>query len=535
MRLKWKILIGFAVKLSIFVILLVFSFNSLAKMLDARKWTIHSHKVIERTDDLLSDILTVEIALSAFAITGSESFQRSLTSALDSFQNHFDSLKMLTRDNSPQQSTLLQLHRRYSDWLQIGVNPLVDLRRGVNDGSEPFKTVIDFIDSGKGETQLDALRSSLDAMKVYESTLLDERQARMTDSTSTTRMLLLFGGMTGVFMGILVSLFTAWHISGPIEKAVEYAKNVKAGDYSSSLGLRRKDEIGILATTLESMVHELTHHIALLNARAADLKKLTNELYLKNRELEDFAFIASHDLQEPLRKIQVFGDRLKIENGDRLGSKGTDFLERMIASAGRMQNLILAVLDYSRALRKNAEFARVDLNQILVEVKEDLAESISKTSAQVASDTLPTIDADAAQMKQLFQNILSNAFKFHRPDAPPSIVVRSTCKSNGHDAALCEIRFSDNGIGFEEKYLDKIFTAFQRLHGKKEYPGTGMGLTICRSIVEHHHGTITAKSTPGQGTTFIIKLPVHQAESDLQNSFQHDLPESNPPGDDKGE
>ncbi len=535
MRLKWKILIGFAVNLSVFIALLAFSFSSLTKMLDARKWTLHSHRVIEKTDNLLSDILTIEMARSAFAITGDEKFLRPLTSAIDAFQSHFDSLTMLTRDNPLHQATLRQLHRHYSDWLRTGVNPLLDLRRAVNAGSERFESVIEFIDSGKGDVHMDALRSSLDEIKVHESNLLDERQATLTELTRTTKRLLLFGGITGVFLGILISFFTAWHLTGPIEKAVAYAKRVEDGDYSSSLGLRRKDEIGILASALESMVHELTHHIALLNARAADLKKLSNELYLKNRELEDFAFIASHDLQEPLRKIQAFGDRLKLESGDRLGPKGTDFLERMVASAGRMQNLILAILDYSRILRKKAEFTRVDLNRIFVEVQDDLSESVLETSARIEADTLPTIDADAAQMRQLFQNILSNALKFHRLDTPPRIVVHSTCESNGKEEEQCEIRFSDNGIGFEEKYMDKIFTAFQRLHGKKEYPGTGMGLTICRSIVVHHHGTITAESTPGRGTTFIVKLPVHQAETGTQNSFRHGLLELNPPSEDKRE
>jgi PAS domain S-box-containing protein len=230
-----------------------------------------------------------------------------------------------------------------------------------------------------------------------------------------------------------------------------------------------------------------------------------DKLEASNRELQDFASVAAHDLQEPLRKIQAFSDRLKTKYRDLLGDDGKDYLDRMLGSAKRMQTLIDDLLSYSRITTKAQPFVPTDLNQVLREVLSDLEVRIESTHGKIISGTLPTIDGDPSQMRQLLQNILSNALKFHKPETPPEIHIESEVK-----AGNCEIRIRDNGIGFEEKYLDRIFTIFQRLHGKSQYEGTGVGLAIVRRIVERHHGQVTAKSTPGSGTTFIIHLPVRQ-------------------------
>ncbi|MFL5814923.1 MAG: sensor histidine kinase [Bdellovibrionia bacterium] len=230
-----------------------------------------------------------------------------------------------------------------------------------------------------------------------------------------------------------------------------------------------------------------------------------DKLEASNRELQDFASVAAHDLQEPLRKIQAFSDRLKTKYRDLLGDDGKDYLDRMLGSAKRMQTLIDDLLSYSRITTKAQPFVSTDLNQVLREVISDLEVRIESTHGKIISSTLHTIDSDPSQMRQLLQNILSNALKFHKPETPPEIHIESEVK-----AGNCEIRIRDNGIGFEEKYLDRIFTIFQRLHGKSQYEGTGVGLAIVRRIVERHHGQVTAKSTPGHGTTFIINLPVRQ-------------------------
>jgi PAS domain S-box-containing protein len=239
------------------------------------------------------------------------------------------------------------------------------------------------------------------------------------------------------------------------------------------------------------------------------LQHYAARLERSNHELEEFAYVASHDLQEPLRKIQAFGDRLKSRHGDTLGDQGYDYLERMQNAAIRMQNLINDLLTYSRITTKAQPFVPVDLTQVAHEVMSDLEVRIQEVGAHVDVQNLPRIQADPTQMRQLLQNLVANALKFHHPHQPPVIkLYADQATPNG----VCHIFVEDNGIGFDEKYLDRIFMVFQRLHGRGEYEGSGVGLATCRKIVERHEGNITARSAPGQGATFIITLPVRQPQ-----------------------
>ncbi|MDR3608584.1 MAG: ATP-binding protein [Oligoflexia bacterium] len=234
------------------------------------------------------------------------------------------------------------------------------------------------------------------------------------------------------------------------------------------------------------------------------LRIYADRLEHSNRELQDFASIAAHDLQEPLRKIQAFGDRLKTKFDAQLSDEGRDYLERMLSSARRMRKLIDDLLTYSRVTTKAQPFVATDLNQVLSDVLSDLELRIEQVKGKVVhKDPLPTLDADPSQMRQLFQNLISNALKFHKKDISPVVEISVKLFKNH-----CILSVADNGIGFDEKYLDKIFTIFQRLHGRQEYEGTGVGLAVCRRIAERHEGTITAQSTPGEGACFHVTLPL---------------------------
>jgi PAS domain S-box-containing protein len=236
------------------------------------------------------------------------------------------------------------------------------------------------------------------------------------------------------------------------------------------------------------------------------LEMYARELERSNRELQDFADVASHDLQEPLRKIQAFGDRLKGRYADALDSTGHDYLERMQSAAGRMQVLIRDLLAYSRVTSEARPYAPVDPGRIAADVVQDLETQIERTGGRVDVGPLPGIDADAVQLRQMLQNLISNALKFHREGVPPEVQVSGTLQGG-----MAELRIADNGIGFEERYLDRIFTPFERLHGRGVFEGTGIGLAICRKIAHRHGGEITARSTPGEGSTFLVTLPLHQA------------------------
>ena len=240
------------------------------------------------------------------------------------------------------------------------------------------------------------------------------------------------------------------------------------------------------------------------------------ELERSNRELEQFAYVASHDLQEPLRKIRTFGDRLAMQCGDALDSTGGECLQRMQDAAERMQTLINGVLTLSRVTTKEQEFVRVDLQRVAREVVSDLEVPIEQAGARVEVGKLPTIKADLLQMRQLLQNLIGNALKFKRDDRPPVVKVhgrfvhRRQQRVSADWAAdeQCRIVVEDNGIGFDQKYQDRIFGVFQRLHPRDVFKGTGVGLAICRRIVERHGGTIAAESEPGKGATFVVVLPV---------------------------
>jgi PAS domain S-box-containing protein len=248
-------------------------------------------------------------------------------------------------------------------------------------------------------------------------------------------------------------------------------------------------------------------------AAAQQLARQTEELARSNQELEQFAYIASHDLQEPLRKIEAFGDRLKRKYDKTLDEQGHDYLARMQNAAGRMRTLIQDLLSFSRVTTQSRSFAPLSLSTLLQDVLGDLEVRIQETHAQVTVGDLPTLEADALQMRQLFQNLIGNALKFQQTGVLPIINIECSEESSvDSDPALAfyRITVSDNGIGFEEKYLDRIFKVFQRLHGRNEYEGTGIGLAVCAKIVERHSGQLTAQSAPGEGATFIVRLPLLQ-------------------------
>lgn len=246
----------------------------------------------------------------------------------------------------------------------------------------------------------------------------------------------------------------------------------------------------------------------------------TKALERSNRELQNFARVASHDLQEPLRKVQVFGDRLRVKYTAALDETGNDYLNRMHDAVGRMQTLINDLLTYSRVTTHVRPFEKVDLSQIAAEVISDLEIRIEQAGGRVEVAELPTLEADPTQMRQLLQNLIGNALKFRRADEAPVVKITASLL-RGQDGELPEgsaevdryqLIIADNGIGFDEAHAEQIFQVFQRLHSRSEYEGTGVGLAICRNIVERHNGHIQAKSSPGQGTRFIITLPLRQVQ-----------------------
>ncbi len=228
-------------------------------------------------------------------------------------------------------------------------------------------------------------------------------------------------------------------------------------------------------------------------------------LELVNAELQEFAFVASHDLQEPLRKIQTFCDMAKKRCAPVLDSTSQEYLDRVLDSASRMRRLLSDLLHFSQVATRLEPFKRIDLAKIVQEAWDVFEASVKNTGALVDIENMPAIEADESQMLRLFQNLIGNALKF-RSAGTPRIKVYGRLNGKG----ICELVVKDNGTGFDPQFAEVIFKPFQRLHGRREYDGTGMGLAICRKIVERHGGTIMAESEQGKGSTFIIRLPVKQ-------------------------
>jgi PAS domain S-box-containing protein len=243
--------------------------------------------------------------------------------------------------------------------------------------------------------------------------------------------------------------------------------------------------------------------------RTAELQKSNAALAQSNRDLEAFAYVASHDLQEPLRKIQTFSSRLVTLYQALLDDKARDYLERMQRAAQRMQTLVLDLLKYSRITSNPEPFTRFSLRKPVEEAAADLGVLCEETAGRIEVNEVPEVEADRVQMRQLFQNLIANGLKYHGTDKPIiKIYTRSSVS-----APFWEICVEDNGIGFDEDYLDRIFKPFQRLHGRSApYQGTGMGLAICQRIAERHGGSITAESKPGEGSIFIVRLPKEQVK-----------------------
>lgn len=290
----------------------------------------------------------------------------------------------------------------------------------------------------------------------------------------------LFASVSGAHKWVPWAIFTAFALVALLALAL-LRRVLRSAEEMSEMN----DKLGVTNEALERRAAELTR---------------------SNSELEQFASIASHDLQEPLRKVQTFAAQLEESEADRLSEQGRDYLGRASDAAQRMQALINDLLKFSRVATHAKPFVEVDLSEVAHEVAGDLDTVISETGGVVKIGELPTVTADAFQMRQLLQNLLSNGLKFRREGVPAEVSISGRARGR-----FAEIEVRDNGIGFDPVYATRIFRVFERLHGRGAYPGTGIGLALCRKIAERHGGTIVAASIPGEGSTFTVSLPLEQS------------------------
>ncbi len=362
---------------------------------------------------------------------------------------------------------------------------------------------------------------------IYEGIERRQRRAIITLGIASAMLVSIVIGLAGLVSRTVIKRFS---------KLREGTEIVGRGDLQFRLDINTDDEVGHFASAFDRMTEalrettasrdELATEIAVRKRVEKQLQKALDLLKDKNQELEQFAYAASHDLQEPLRKITAFGDRLKSVAADRLDEKSLDYMARMLNAAERMKTLIDDILRLSRLSTRAKPFTQVDLDQVLREVISDLEVRIQETNATINADKLPVITAEPTHMRQLFQNLLGNALKFRRDRVPPIIDITAKTVENpdSSEGKTCELTFADNGIGFDPKYADRIFVVFQRLHRRGEFKGTGIGLALCSKIAEIHNGRISAVGKPGEGATFKVELPLTQSPAPAPAPTQSGCP-----------
>lgn len=428
----------------------------------------HSNEILLKLNAIESYLLEAETSQRGFLLTQNPEYLGRYQELGPLVRNEVRQLRELTSDNAAQQGVLDHLQEsseRKFDEMQVVLNA------AKTDG---FAAAQERVKRNIGKRYMDDFRQYAKQMRDRAFALLQERRMA-TQESAKSAAISLWGG-TAIALLIL---------SGAIFFVIRFLNNQE---------LARRTEASHRA--------QLETEIEKRNELETEREKLIDELQRSNRELQDFAFVASHDLQEPLRKIQAFGDRLKVKAGDSLNEDARGYLTTMLGAAVRMQTLINDLLNLSRITTKAQPFVSVDLDRIAREVIEDLHTRLEDSGGDINLDQLGTIKADPLQMRQLFQNLLSNALKFSKPGEKPLITVTKLATPTHIGFAV-----KDNGIGFDQRHAEKVFTVFQRLHGRGEYEGTGVGLAICRKIVERHQGTIEATSTPGEGATFAVLFP----------------------------
>jgi len=425
-------------------------------------------------------------------------------------------------------------------WIRVNAQPL--FRNGEDD---PYAVLVSFDDITEEQLTEEALQTSRDLLSSVLTTSLDgifvftaERDDTGTIDDFTCALVnpqaeKFVGRSSEELVGSRLLTSMPMHRDNGLFEA--YKQVVETGEpFETEIQLNSDTLSGwfqIVAVQIEGgcavTMRDVTERKQAVQAMAAANEKLEQ----RNRALRDFAYIASHDLQEPLRKISAFSNLVIEDYGDDLDETGQHYLTRMEDAAQRMSQLISDLLVYSRVTTRARPFESVDLNEIVDNVTTDLAMQISDVDGTVDVGDLPTLQADPTQMRQLLQNLISNGLKFHRDGVPPVVTVRACVEPRPAEPepaleadceTVCRITVADNGIGFDSKYEDRIFSPFKRLHGRSEYSGTGMGLAICNRIVERHSGAISVESTPDEGTTFTVLLPIEQAD---EESAAH--PESN--------
>lgn len=463
-----KIRLGFFIAFSVIIAASFFSYLVTKNLLDNAGRLNRAIEVSRRLETIVKQLKDAESAIRGFNLTGDSSFLRpGINERIARIGEEYGALRRITAENSVQQ--------RHLDTLRLLLDVKYhQLRKGARlDTPKAEKLAVT-----EGERSMNMIEREVDEMMRFEDAQTHEKAELLRFFSALWVPVIFISSLVAILIGI-------------------YSYITLTKEFKLQLHIESK---------LKSYQRDLQQNITLLNK--------------SNQELEQFAYVASHDLQEPLRKISTFSDRLQVKYKEQLPPDAIQLIDRMVVAVARMRVLINDLLIFSRAGRIAPEsVTEVDMSMLLQNVLSDLEVGLQEKNAVVHAAQLPVIEGNITNFQQLFQNLLTNAIKFAHPDRQLEInityqVVKGkeihVIKENRWDEEFCRICIEDNGIGFDQAYAERIFLIFQRLHGVSEYSGTGIGLAICKKIVDSHHGYIMAYGYPLKGATFVIILPLKQ-------------------------
>jgi signal transduction histidine kinase len=448
-----KIQLAFGSAILTLLVVGVISYHAMAVSSESDRWVRHTHEVLESLQDLLSSMQDLESSSRGFVLTGKESYLETYRASISRTEQEKTIVTSLTVDNPAQRLQIPKLERLAAQEIQLA-GRVIDLRR-----TNGLEAAVDAIQNGEGQRIMEDYRELIREMEDDEQRLLVLRDAVAKRRLGQTRGVLILGTLLGLF----VAVAAGW-----------------------------------------SVQRDSTQR---LFAEESLLQKV-EELNRSNEELQQFAYIASHDLQEPLRMVASYTQLLSRRYKGKLDSNADEFISFAVDGASRMQRLIKDLLAYSRVGTKAMDLLDTSSEEALQQALINLRGAAEESGAQVTHDPLPIVVADEMQLIQLFQNLVGNAIKYQNPGVPR---VHISAARNGEKRWTFSVR--DNGLGIDSQYFERIFGMFQRLHKREEFEGTGVGLAICKKIVERHGGSISVESQLGHGSTFRFALAGSEQKS----------------------
>ncbi|MEU1465565.1 ATP-binding protein [Streptomyces sp. NPDC005727] len=459
-------------------------------------------ELVDRRSPALIEAMRVEQALvnqetgiRGYGLSGRSDFLQPYARGVTDEKTALSLLRPLVKDERAAAADLAEVERLAGTWQRRIARPISGAP-----ADEAVRLATER--AAEGKSDFDALRR---AMARQQDHLQSERAtATRTLRRAETLRNWMFAVIAVVIILVAVLIFEGLRrgVTGPLTRLGSAAREVAQGRFDRSLAGTGPADLRQLAFDVEAMRQRLVEELEFSEQARRLVDEQAEDLKRSNTELEQFAYVASHDLQEPLRKVSSFTQLLQRRYGGQLDAKADQYIAFAVDGANRMQTLINDLLAFSRVGRVHNDHQTVDLESVMSKVLDDLSVTIEETGAEITHDPLPTVVGDTTQLGMLWQNLLSNAVKFRGPDRPPRVQVQAVC-----DAGEWKFSVTDNGIGIAPEFHEKVFVLFQRLHTKDAYPGTGIGLAMCKKVVEFHGGTIGIDAEHTQGARVVFTLP----------------------------